>query len=237
MNVWLDLGIVALLALFGYSGFKRGAVYMGINAGGTVLALLTASLISSGLGLFFYNMFFHQNVVNGLAEATQSISMSDPAQAAAQTLESASFFVKNVLRFAGIDASALAVHLEASPTGIADTVEQLVRPVAVRMVSTVLAIIIFLGLMILVAFLANRFSKDIDRTKLNVANRLLGAGLGILEAVMIAVTLSMILYFVMMFISPDACVGLQQDIDKTVLYGLLRKISFPDMIIHAITGG
>ncbi len=231
VSIWIDCGILALVLLFGFSGYKRGIVYMGINAGGTIVAMLASSFIASGLGQLVYNMICKQSIINGLSDATQGISMSDPIQAAKDTMGAVSNFTQNVFSMMGITQESLATHLKTSPVDIANTVEEMIRPTAIKMVSAILAVVLFLIFSIIVAFLANKFSKDIDRTKLGVPNKVLGMTVGVIEAVFITMMVSLIVYFTMMLVSSTGYESLTNTVDHTVFCKIITKINFPNKII------
>ncbi len=235
MNVWLDLGIAALIILFGYSGYKRGLVYMAINAAGTIVSVILAALLSSMFSTLIYHSFFKDNIVNNIAQQTAGIETSDPVLAAESVMGAVSNFTANVFSFSGIDNASLANTLKQSAIGIPGTVEELIRPFAIKMISSVLTIIIFLILMIVVGFLARKFTKAIDRMALGMPNRILGALVGIVQAVFIAMLLSLIVYFIMMFISPEACASLNDSMEHTVFYQLITKISLPNLIVTSLS--
>ena len=233
MNLWLDLGIAALIILFGYSGFKRGLIYMALNAAGTIVALVASAFLSSMFSLLLYNLIFKQNIINGLTEATAQITTSDPALMAQQTLASVSNFSLNVFSFLGIDSKGLSDTLQKSVLGIPETIEEIIRPFAVKMISCVLTILFFLILMIVVSFLVKKFSAMFNKIKIiGIPNKILGAIVGVVQGIIISMLMTLILYFVMMFISPSLCEALRESIDKTIFYSLITKISLPELIIN-----
>ncbi len=59
--------------------------------------------------------------------------------------------------------------------------------------------------------------------------------LGVAEAVLIAMAVGLIVYFVMMFISPESCQSLRESINNTVFYRAIEKISLPEKIISWIS--
>ena len=235
MNVWLDLGVAALIILFGYSGFKRGLLYMAINAVGTIVSLVAASFVASMLSQLVYNLLFRDNIINGLTEATAGISTSDPVKAAEETLNAMSNFSLNVFSLLGINKDALGDTIRKSVIGIPGTVEEIIRPYALKTISCVLTMILYLIMMVIVAFLAKKMTNGIDRTVLGVPNKVLGMVLGVAEAVLIAMAVGLIVYFVMMFISPESCQSLRESINNTVFYRAIEKISLPEKIISWIS--
>lgn len=231
MSFWLDFGIVALIALFCFSGYKRGAVYMAINTAGTVAAVVLSSILASPVALPVYNWLLRDSIVKGLTEATSGIAQGSGAQMAQDTMAVMSNFTKNVFSFTGITQDKLAKSLEDSVIGIPGTIEELIRPAAVIMVSVVLSFIIFLLLMIVVGIVAKKLTKTIDRTFLGTPNRLVGMGIGLVEAVFISMLITLIVYFIMMFIAPEACISLKNSIDNSTIFKFIWKINLPQIII------
>ncbi len=208
---------------------------MAINTAGTVVALIASSTIASMFSMMIYNLLFRDNIVNGLTQATQNITTSDPMQAAAETWKVVSNFTLNAFSLLKIDQKGLADTLHRSVLGIPDTVEEMIRPHAVKMISSVLTMILYLLMMIVVAFLAKKLSKGINRTFLKTPNRVLGILVGVAEAVLVSMVIGLIVYFVMMFISPETCKTLREAIDQTVFYRLIQKINLPEKIISWIS--
>lgn len=231
MNVWLDLGVAAIIALFCFSGWKRGVVHMALNAAGTVASMVAASLIASPLALPVYNWLIRDNIVNGLTQATSGIKSSDSVQAAEQILNSVSSFTQNAFAFMNIDANSLSKKLNESVLNVPSTIEEMIRPTAVQTVVVVLTVLLFTVFMIIVSIVSKKLSKTINKTILRVPNRVLGILVGLVEAVLISMLLLLIVYFVMMFISPDACRSLKESIDNTIFIKFIRKISLPELII------
>ena len=108
MNVWLDIGIAALIVLFAFSGFKRGIVYTVLNVVSTVAAMLGASLLSGLIAMPIYNGFVKDGILKALGQVVSGIPLQDPANAAQQIIEKLSNFDLNVFSLLGIDKTALA---------------------------------------------------------------------------------------------------------------------------------
>ena len=237
MSLMLDIGVVALLVLFIYSGVKRGIIYMAINAGGSLLASVIAPFIASMLSLTVYNSFVKENIINGVNDATKDITTTDTLQKAQEIIDALSNFSLNAFSFLGIDSQSLAKELSVTRLDPGTIVESMIRVMAVKMISTVLTFVFFLILMFIVSFLAAKFTKAVDRTMLSGVNRACGAIVGVVEALLIIMILSLILYFVMMFLPPDSCKSLNDAINNSWLYKFIYNISLPDKIISMISLG
>lgn len=231
MNVWMDIGIAALIVLFAYSGYKRGLIYMVISTVGTIASMIAAAMLSGLLGGVIYNSFIRSNVINGLSQATSGIAVSDPAVAAEAVIQNVSNFTRNTFALIGIDQNSLSVSIKDSVIGIPETIEELIRPYAVKTVSSILTVLLFLVLMVIVAFVGKKLSKTVNKTVLGVPNRIFGALIGIAEAILIAMVLGLIIYFIAMFISPESCASLKESINNTIFCRMISAINLPDLII------
>lgn len=231
MNVLLDFGVVVLFVLFIYSGVKRGLVYMAINISGTIGASILSSFIASLMALGVYNSVVKSNIINAVSESTKNITETDPSRAASDIIDKLSDFSLNVFSYSGIDSSAIAKELKLTGLSIPEIIEGMIRPAAVKTVSIVLTLIFFVFFMFIVSFLANKFTKTIDRTALGLTNRILGAVAGAAQALIIVMVMSMIISFVTMFKSPENFSSMQEEINKTWFYKPISSINILDAII------
>ena len=78
MNIFIDIITVAIFALFIYSGYKRGIIYMVINIIGTFAASLISSFLASSMSVWLYNVAIQPRVFFSLSEATKNITHTDP---------------------------------------------------------------------------------------------------------------------------------------------------------------
>ena len=232
MNVWLDIGIAALIVLFAFSGFRRGIVYTVLNVVSTVASMLGASLLSGLIAMPIYNGFVKDGILKALGQVVSGIPLQDPANAAQQIIEKLSNFDLNVFSLLGIDKTALADTIRKTSFDLPAAIEEILRPYATKMVSCVLTFVIFLILMVIASFLTKKLSKAVKKTMLKTHDRILGALIGVVEAVLIAMLLALIIYFVMMFISPESCRSFRESVNNTIFYRLITKISLPDMILN-----
>lgn len=235
VNVVIELIVIAIALVFIYSGYRRGIIYMAINLAGTVVSVALAVFLSSIFAPMIYHSFVKDTVISELSSATSEISLADPALAAEQTLDSAPDFTKNILSYLDVDKKTLTEKLEKTTYGLPETVEEMVRPGGIKVVACVMMIILFLILMVISAYLANRFTKDINKTILSVPNKLFGAAAGFVEAAFIIMVIDVILFFVMMFVSPSAYDGLNDSIHNTIFFRLLTAFNIPDRLITLLS--
>ena len=91
--------------------------------------------------------------------------------------------------------------------------------------------LLFVIFTVIIRIIANTLTKSIDATKLSIVNKVGGALVGVAEAIVLIMIFSLILYFVMMFLSSDSFNAVQNTIDNSLLYKVIYRLSLPDAII------
>ena len=234
MSFWLDCGIAVLIAIFCFFGYRRGLIYMIVNTAGTIVAIVTASITASSLAQPVYDWLCRENIIKGLTLATKGIARSDAVQMAKDTLAVVDNFTKNVLSFMGVSEANLAQKLDESVIGLPGTLEEMLRPAVIGVITVILTFIFFLLAMIIVNVLSKKLNKTINHTILGFPNKIGGAAVGLVCAVFVAMLLMLIVYFIMMFITPEKCLSLKDAIDNTFFFNLIRKINLPQHIMEWI---
>lgn len=231
VNVILEIIVIGIAAVFVYSGFRRGILYMAINLAGTVISIAAAVFLSSVFAPVIYNSFIKDNVISGIASSTEGISLEEPAKAAEQTLDSVSDFSGNALSYLGVNKASLTEKFAKTTYGLPETVEEIIRPGGIKVVACVMTVIIFIILMVISAFIANKFTKDINKTILGIPNKLAGAAVGFVQAVLIVMILDVILFFVMMLVSQSGYDGLNESMNNTIFFKMLTAYNIPDRLL------
>ncbi len=233
----LDIIVIAIIALFAFSGFKRGLVYSIIGVFGSLIAAALSSLAATFLSLSIYESFFLTRIQETVAESLSALPEISSASQKAQCLfDSMPSVLVNTLNLTGITQDSLTNEIKTSMIReVPVLVESLVRPMIVRLITIILTAILFVVFTFLIKLAANVLTKTIDIAKLSTANKLAGAIFGLGEAVVLIMVFSLILYFIMMFLSPEHCMSVQNMIDSSYLYKGIYQFSLPDAIISAFT--
>lgn len=234
MNIFIDVGVVAVFALFIYSGYKRGILYMIINLIGTLAAALVSSFLASSLSVWLYNVAIQPRVSSAINEAAKNITATEPLKIAEQAVQGLSNFTMNAFSSLGITANDIANQMQIKNLDVKLVIEGMIKPTVLKVISMGLTFIIFGLLMIVVSVIASKFTKAIDHTMLGLPNRAAGAAVGIVEALLIVMVLSVILSFIISFVSPESYASWNEELSNTLLYKSISKISIPDAIISQV---
>ncbi len=238
MNFFLDFIVIAVIALFVATGFKKGFIYSIVNLLGTAISVVVSSVAGSMLALPIYNSVVQKSIIDGVDGIVRSLPEETTAlQTANEVMEQSSTFINNIFTFSGVTSDSLSNEIMSTNLSVPDLVETLVRPYAVRMISTILTILLFVVLTIIVKLIADALTKTIEFVKLGTVNRILGIVFGVAESALVIMVITLMIYFVMMYLPSGMCNDLHNGINQTYLYRYIYQYSMPDQIITQLTLG
>ena len=232
MTLLLDVGIVALVIMFAIGGYKKGLLISLVNVAGTIIACALAPLVSSVFSTMIYDSFIKEEITESVSKATEGIpaNMGD-IERATEILSKLPNSINNMLSFVGVQADGLAAEAISTRLDVPELIEGIVRPNAMRLISTVLTVILFIIISVGLKFAAHAATKALEAVKLGTVNKILGGVFGIAESAFIIMMVTLLVYFVMMFMSPEGCAYVNDRINETVLYKIIYQYSMPDAII------
>ncbi len=232
MTLLFDIGIVALVVLFAIGGYKRGLLLSLVSVAGTIIACAVSPIISSVFSTMVYDSFIKDEISRSVSNAMEGIpaNMGD-VERAGEIISKLPNSINNMLAFLGIHTQGLAVEITDAKIEIPQLIEGLVRPNAIRLISTVLTIIFFIIISVGLKYAAHLATKVLEAVKLGTVNKMLGGVFGIAESAFIIMMVTLIIYFVTVFMSPEACQYVNDRINETVIYKLIYQYSMPDAII------
>ena len=233
MSLLLDLGIVALVVLFAVAGYKKGLIVALVNVAGTVIACAVSPLLSSALSTAVYTNLIQNEILEAVEKAAEGLPLNaENIEKAGEVLTKLPNSICNMLSFLGVKSEQLASEMDKTSLELPQLVESLVRPNAVRLISTILTVVLFILISVGLKYAAHLATKALEAVKLGNVNKLLGGVFGIAESAFIIMMATLLIYFVMMFMSPDACRYVDDRINETILYKMIYKYSMPDAIIR-----
>lgn len=189
MGIVLDLILALIVVVCILLAVKKGFVRSLIEVVGYVLAIIIAFSVSGIAANYIYD-----NVIDEVVVETVSTAIEENSEKALEALpdyltvllEQADFDIESLLNTN--DSDALNVAKQAS--------DNILRPLAVGILKTVISVVAFLILMIIVKLLAKAINSMFKGAVLGTANKVLGMALGGVKGVVIATIFSMIVYFV-----------------------------------------
>ena len=232
MTLLFDIGIIALVVMFAIGGYKKGLLVSLVNVAGTVIACAVSPIISSAFSSVIYENFIEKEITDAVSKAAEGIPANmDNIEKAGEIISNLPNSINNMLSFLGLHTESLANEMSSTKLEITELIEGLVRPNAIRLISTVLTIVLFILISAGLKYVAHLATKVLEAVKLGTVNKVLGGIFGVAESAFIIMMLTLLVYFVTMFMSPDACQYVNDRINETVIYKVIYQYSMPDAII------
>ena len=179
-----------------------------------------------------YDSFIKNEITESVSKAAEGIPANiGDIERVTEIISKLPNSINNMLSFVGVQADGLAADVASTKLEIPEIIEGIVRPNAMRLISTVLTVILFIIISVGLKFAAGLATKALEAVKLGTINKMLGGVFGIAESAFIIMMVTLLVYFVMMFMSPEGCAYVNDRINETVLYKIIYQYSMPDAII------
>lgn len=238
MSIVLDLAVILILFMMTIAGYRRGLLNSVIEFAGVIISAVAASFFASMAAIAVYDNFIMDNIIKAVESVFSQISShATAAQQAEELFSTLPDYAVNALSLSGIDVNTLSSKISSTTVAVPQLVESLIRPTAVRLVSTVITVILFIIFTIVVAFLAKFLTKAINAVGLSMINRIGGGIFGAVKAIVLIMVLTLILYFVMMFLPTDTVNSMNDAIEHSYLYGGIYKLNLLNKIMSLFALG
>lgn len=220
-----DLAAVVLLLSYIMVSARRGFASTMITFIGYVVALASAKFLSTLMAPAIFDMTLRDGLVtkvqSALTDSPQGIELAGMVAGALEALPS---YVAGLLDIGGYNADGLLAMLVDYPQKAATTlVDEVVAPVVIGLISTVLFFVLFSAIMLVVHSLARFFYGVRSIPVVGPINSLLGGAVGLLTGAICLCVVLVLLEFVLMF-TGDALEFFNQDVlDQTYTYRLWQR--------------
>lgn len=230
MQIWLDIALVVMIALSVFWGVRRGAVRTLVVLFGSIAAYALASFLSSSLARGIYAAFFQKNVTTSIGSAITEGVGDESLNAVDSVWNSLPDMIVTALQNLGFSTGAESAITGAQQSGsvtegviaqTAGTVETLVAPLFITLISLALTIVLFSLFMIGVRFLARALNGVSRVPVIRQINALGGGVIGLLQGILTVLILTTILGLFLPFMIEDYGLFKETVIDQTVLFKLI----------------
>ncbi len=236
MSIIFDVIVVAVIVLIAVTDYRRGLINSIIGLAGTVVSAIAASMLASAFAVHIYTQFFMDNIRDTVSQALVSLpSTATALEKSEQIISSLPDYAENILALMGINSGNLFSSIDMDIVPIPEAVEGLVRTGAIKLITIVLTVILFILMVAIITFIARFVTKTISIVGLSIVNKIGGAVLGVAKAVILIMILTLVFYFIMMFLPTETTVSINNAIENTFLYKGIYNISLPEKIISLFT--
>lgn len=233
-NMWifLDIIVIAILAICAFSSAKRGFVRTIIEFVGFLLAIYISFTVSGSVAESVYEKNIEPKIVNSVTEKVSATSLNTVDDTVNTIWSGLPAIVKNSATFFGVESDTIAdtVNQRLSDTNdiknIAETTaEKAVEPIVVPLIKSIVGTTIFIVLMFVVKMLARILGKMFKLPIIGGINRILGAILGLGKGLVISVIVCMALSTLIAITDKDILFLTKENIDKSLLFSLFANFN------------
>jgi len=235
LNIALDVIVVVVAALFIFNGYKRGVVNILVHFFGSAISAIAAAVAGSLLAEHIYINFIQKKLIDFLTDCTPFEDLGvTTADIASGLVDNCPEYLRNILSMMNITKKDIAVAIGSSPLSAAELVEEMIRPATLRLITVILAIAVYTICVAVISIVTKGLTTAIDLSGLSTPNKIAGAVLGVLAALVIIMVLSFVLYILMVFLPEESSKALRMGIDHSFLYRYIYNMNVPDQIISVI---
>lgn len=235
MNIVLDLLVVITAALLIFGGYKRGIIKTIVELIGMAASAAVSSVGASILSVNLYETFVKNMVIDAVKSALPEITpVTRTNEISESIMANSPSYVINAFEMTGIDINSLTSKIDNADYEISVMVEGLIRPIILQVFTVIVTIVLFVVIAAIVAFVTKTVTSVAETTGLGGVNRFLGAVVGFAEAAILIMILSLIIYFMTVFLPSDFAQGLRDAIDSSIIFKVIYYNNFPEMIIRGL---
>lgn len=228
MAILLDVLVLVLLWVFIADGYRRGVVKSLLSCAGATISLAASSYISNTLARNIYYNFVDPIIVEKISGAFISSAGQDIGSQISLAFSSLPAYMVNTLKFYDITQPRLLEIINETSTNIPRDIANLVSPIAINGIRTLLLMTIFASLMAFVRVITRNINKLFRLPILKQVNQLLGAVFGAVKCAIILVLLVFIMRAFVPMIAGDSSIFSNETIESTLIF---RHIYYCDPFI------
>ncbi len=219
MNIVIDLILVAIILLCIYISAKRGFVKVLIETVGFIAAIILAFTISSPLADITYDKIIEPPMIEAASNAVGENTETS-------ALEALPGFIVNSF---GDEISVFTEKIDqnlsqGTETAVRTASQQVVKPIATKLLGLLFTAILFLLLLIAVKFLAKFLNGIFSFSIIGNLNRTLGGVIGIIRGIIFVLIFCTVISIIISFTGKPFLIFSQENIQNTVLFKFFTDI-------------
>ena len=219
MSIILDLIIVGIILFFVLSSARKGFVKVLIETVGFVVAIVIAFSVSNPLATATYDKFIEPPVISAISS---SVEESTGEAVDDKVIDAIPDFIVNSSERFGISLDEMKAKLTASASSnttdvIKSASQEVVKPIAVKVIGMVFTLILVIILLIVVKILARVINKLFSFSIVGKLNQILGGVLGIVKGCIIAVVVCIVSSLIMSFVG-EFFIFTAENVNNSTIY-------------------
>lgn len=219
MNIVIDLILIGIILLCIYLSAKRGFVKVLIETVGFVAAIILAFTISSPLADITYDKIIEPPMIEAASNAVGENTETS-------ALEALPGFIVNSF---GDEISVFTEKIDqnlsqGTETAVRTASQQVVKPIATKLLGLLFTAILFLLLLVVVKFLAKFLNGIFSFSIVGNLNRTLGGVIGIIRGIIFVLIFCTVISIIISFTGKPFLIFSQENIENSVLFKFFTDI-------------
>lgn len=221
MNIVIDLILIGIILLFTFISAKRGFVKVLVETVGFIAAIIVAFTISTPLAGATYDKIIEPPIIEAAVNAVGESAEHEAWNALPEFLMNNEFFGEEINTFTAKISENIAAGTE---TAVTTASQQVVRPIAVKILGLLYSVVLVLVLLVVVKFLAKLLNGVFSFSVVGSLNRTLGGILGAVKGIIVAVIFCMVITLIISFTGKPFLIFTESDINNTYIFKFFTEI-------------
>ena len=223
MSIVLDLIVVSIILLFAFISAKQGFVKVIVEVVGLIAAIILTFTISTPLANTTYDKMIEPSLLKTAAENSSQITDEN------KILDALPDFITNNSEKLGISLSEFTDSISSNSTygaqaAIKTASQNIIRPVAVKLIGLIFSVILMVILFFVVKFLAKLINKLFSFSFIGKANRTLGGIIGVFKGIIFAVFFCAVVSLIVSLTKNGFWIFTPESIENSYIFNYIVKI-------------
>lgn len=223
-SVLIDVILLAVVALFVFASAKRGFVRVVVEAVGIVAAVIFTLTVCTPLSVATYDKIIEPPIIS----ATNEQVHDTVEETVKNVIESLPDFLQGYIESSGIADQIVAENNGEISNSTTDYITEIsqnsIKPVVVRILSTIYSIIIFTVAVVIVKILAGILNKTFSFSIVGNLNKTLGGLCGLIKGVAFVLVLCYVIKFLLPITDNGIWIFNAQNIEQTYIFRFLISL-------------
>ena len=216
----IDILLLAILVILIIRGQRKGFIRMLLETVGYIASSVAAWFVSNKFAAVVYDSYFKAGVVRGIKSRFSEDGSMDALNAAFYSIPSN---LRGIAEKIGFNAESLTQKFSDSDTTTANAIEQtVVGPIVTVVLKILLFIVVFVLCSIIFKFLISIISRVTKLPVIKSVDGVMGAVLGLLNGVIVVVSIAAIIFAVTGIIDNDA---ITEKVSGSYIIQFVEKLS------------
>ena len=231
MGIILDVSLFVLVLLFLISGARRGIAKSLAEFGGTIVAIVAASLLASAFANVIYNNFVEGSLLNSVTGSLDNSVGQELSIRISEIYNALPGYIAHAAENYGITNGTMGSVLDTTSDQAAIAVVKLISPIVIDFIRTICLVILFVLLMVVVKVAARGIDKICRLPILGGINSLLGALFGLVKCAVLVMLICFVVQEILPMTGIEPGVFSQENIESSMVFKYVYQYNLFDWLM------